>query len=645
MGTGRGNKTDETAGGKVAMIMAITKIMCMMSAEHGNVAAHLKHSLAYICNEAKTEKGSLVGGINCLPDFAYEQMIGTKEMFGQTGGRQGYHFIISLKPGEGTKEQMYEITRRFAEEFLGGEYEGVFSVHTDKDHLHGHLVFNSVNMVTGRKYAYKKGDWKNVIQPITNRLCEEYGLSIVAAEYSKEPVNMNRKQWEKEQSWGDFIMGDMRYCRNKAESFEEFIFLMGKLGYEVKVGAHISVKAEGMRRSRRLDMLDKEFSVQNLQTYYEQEWPYKYVEPPVYHSGYALHKKPANAFQQRYYGKLYRMCVVQKCRFQYKYTRYQQDLIRMKELQEEYLFLNREGINGWEDVFRAKQTAEQKIADIDAKKKELYNEHARHKYQYEKDGDVTVYLYHEAHYREQLAELKERRKEAKREYATINRCISESTFAHMEIPLDVDVENLYMVDVPEFEGNDISYVESNIHDDGAEYGTAETDVYIEPYDEADIYKADSTVSNDVLSEVDVAKSERIIAEVLQEETGVLPEEGFFYEGNESEIVKPSYEPANETIEAIAEEDAKLKKVEESDMTKERYEILTDKEKVEWLGIAECSVQEAIQRFISKLDSIGVVYRYSDDMLDEFMRLESVVAQMRRKQENMERSAEKEGRSR
>ena len=63
--------------------MAITKIMCMKSAERGNVAAHLKHSIAYICNEAKTENGSLVGGINCLPDFAYEQMIGTKEMFGQ----------------------------------------------------------------------------------------------------------------------------------------------------------------------------------------------------------------------------------------------------------------------------------------------------------------------------------------------------------------------------------------------------------------------------------------------------------------------------------------------------------------------------------------------------------------------------------
>lgn len=173
---------------------------------------------------------------------------------------------------------------------------------------------------------------------------------------------------------------------------------MEKLGYEVKIGAHISIKAEGMRRRRRLDTLNEEFSVQNLQTYYEQNRPYKYVEPPVYHPGYALRKKPSNAFQQRYYGKLYRMCVVQKCRFQYKYTRYQQDLIRMRELQEEYLFLNREGINGWEDVFRVKQTTEQKIADIDVKKKELYKDHARYKYQYEKDGDVTVYLYHEAHY-------------------------------------------------------------------------------------------------------------------------------------------------------------------------------------------------------------------------------------------------------
>ena len=64
MGTGRGNKTDETAGGKVAMIMAITKII-KEDSRAWKCGGTFEASLAYICNEAKTEKGSLVGGINC----------------------------------------------------------------------------------------------------------------------------------------------------------------------------------------------------------------------------------------------------------------------------------------------------------------------------------------------------------------------------------------------------------------------------------------------------------------------------------------------------------------------------------------------------------------------------------------------------
>ena len=84
---------------------------------------------------------------------------------------------------------------------------------------------------------------------------------------------------------------------------------------------------------------------------------------------------------------------------------------------------------------------------------------------YEKDGDVTVYLHHEAHYREQLAELKARRKEAKSELRTINRCLNESTFAHLEIPDDVDIENLYVVDVPEFESEKISHSEYEAYEE------------------------------------------------------------------------------------------------------------------------------------------------------------------------------------
>lgn len=591
--------------------MAITKIMHMKASEHGNVSAHLKHSLAYICNEVKTEQGSLVGSINCLPDYAYEQMIGTKEMFGQTGGRQGYHFVISLEPGEGTKEQMYDIVQRFAEEFLGGEYEAVFAVHTDQKHLHAHLVFNSVSMITGRKYDYRKGDWKYIIQPITNRLCQEYGLSIVVAEYSKDPVNMNRKQWEKEQSWGDFIVGDMQYCKHKANSFDEFIFLMEKLGYDVRVGAHISVIANGMKRRKRLDTLDEEFSVQALQEYYEESRPYKYVAVPVYSPGYALMKKPKNGFQRRYYGKLYRMCVVQKYRFQYKYTRYQQDLIRMKELQEEYLFLSREDVNGWDDVYREKHKAEHEIADIGAKKKELYNEHARCKYRYEKDGDATVYLYHEAHYREQLAELKERRKEAKEKLGTINRCLKESTYAYLEIPDDVDIENLYQVDVPEFEEKP-SY--DLLYESYEEEPPKRVETAIEPY-EAEIQTE---------AEVSTLEPEEPMFDYGMSEEEPVPEAVEEYETvSEPESVLQPMETEPDLTADVMKEKA------EPVMTKEIYLSLTDKEKVEWLGFLDCELNEAIVRFGEKMKGIGIVYKYGDDMLDDFMRLESVARQMKK----------------
>ena len=150
-----------------------------------------------------------------------------------------------------------------------------------------------------------------------------------------------------------------------------------------------------------------------------------------------------------------------------------------------------------------------------------------------------------------------------------------------------------MVDVPEFEGNKISYEAS-----GA-YNEVEAE-FCEP---------------------ELADG----AEVLHESELV-----------ETELVEVTCELVNASTEIVDEEYADSQIYYVPDMTKERYEILTDKEKVEWLGIAECSVQDAIQRFITKLDSIGVVYRYSDDMLDEFMRLESVAAQMKREPKETEK---------
>ena len=119
--------------------MAITKVMHMKASGKARIDIHLEHAINYILQPKKLGDANLAGGINCLPDTAYEQMKSTKQMFGKAGGRQGYHFVLSLKPGEGTPEIMYDIAIRFAEKAFGGKYETVVAVHTDRNHLHAHM--------------------------------------------------------------------------------------------------------------------------------------------------------------------------------------------------------------------------------------------------------------------------------------------------------------------------------------------------------------------------------------------------------------------------------------------------------------------------------------------------------------------------
>ena len=147
-------------------------------------------------NPEKTQGGRLVGAINCQADMAFEQMMDTKKQFGKTDKRQGYHIILSFKEDEVEPDRAFEITQKFVAEYLGDAYEAVFVVHDNTDHVHSHIIFNSVSFVDGKKYRYEKGDWAKYIQPITNKLCQEYGLSIIDVEDgSKEKQHENYKDW------------------------------------------------------------------------------------------------------------------------------------------------------------------------------------------------------------------------------------------------------------------------------------------------------------------------------------------------------------------------------------------------------------------------------------------------------------------
>ena len=193
--------------------MAISKILHMKDSGNSFHARHLKRALDYVMNPEKTQGGRLVGAINCQTDMAFEQMMDTKKQFGKTDKRQGYHIILSFKEDEVEPDRAFEITQKFVAEYLGDAYEAVFVVHDNTDHVHSHIVFNSVSFVDGKKYRYEKGDWAKYIQPITNKLCQEYGLSIIDVEDgSKE------KQHENYKDWSEYPFSDSS-SRNPLKSF------------------------------------------------------------------------------------------------------------------------------------------------------------------------------------------------------------------------------------------------------------------------------------------------------------------------------------------------------------------------------------------------------------------------------------------
>lgn len=570
----------------------------------GKITNHLKHALDYIMNESKTESGVLVGGWNCVPKFAFEQMVGTKELYGKMGGRQGYHFVISCPLGEGTPEQLLELMREFAQEFLGEDYEAVYSVHSDKEHCHGHLVFNSVNMNTGKKYEYKKGDWKHQIQPITNCLCEKYGLSIMPAEYSKDPVNMNRKQWEKEQSWSEFIEADVKYCRGVADDYEHFIYLLEELGYVLKQSAHLAVKADKMRRFRRLDTISEEFSKENLQEFFD-KGKYQYESPKVLTPDVKYLPKPKNSYQQKFYGKIYRMRVVEKCRFQYKSACFKEDLERMHMLQEEYLFLCRKDVKSVKDIAGIIGLAKYDLERLTEKQKSLYLNRAELKRKSTRNHDWDSIISTEPEYRRKLDDIKLEKKRLQKEIKIGDRCLKEVLYVGLFVPESVEIGNVYDVKVPkkpwylrkeekkvfdEKRNGKVIVAESKDFSEIANWSLNDSYELITDNKEQ-TFKADSGAKVAVTEEADPA----------------------------SEYSDKEFDFTSEIVEKVEEPEEQ-----EQVVTKEIYEAMTDKEKAEWIGIDSNDMLASIKQFHEKLKSIGITYQYISDETEEYCRLEEAI---------------------
>ena len=407
--------------------MAITKILNIQESEGRNPASHLKNALEYIQNPDKTEECILVGGINCLPDTAFEQMEETKNIFHKTGKRQGYHVIISFSPEEKvTAEQAMYVLEHFAKDVLGDGYEAVYAVHTDREHMHGHLIWNSVSMTTGKKYNSPKGNWKNHLQPITNKYCDELGLSIMPAEYSRNPKNISRGKWEKEMSIKEIILRDAKMCAYVAGNVEHFKYLMKRLGYVFKKDAWMEVQAPGFRYYHKLAKLDEMFSEDMLRHYVDMPWMAK---PYFYSSDIrGLHRAKLSPFQKKFYAKLYRLRVVEQKRFVVGGAKYAEELKRFHRLQDEYLLLVNNDIKSVVDLVDFISEQEEKIQQIEDRQKEIYRESSSRKRNIKTEAQYREYQIWHVEVQEELDELKQEKKDIKRQIQLADSIIKEDLY-------------------------------------------------------------------------------------------------------------------------------------------------------------------------------------------------------------------------
>lgn len=367
--------------------MAISKILYIGDCGRGYHGKHLRQAIDYIMDPEKTGQGRLIGGMNCQPDKAYEQMRQTKKQFSKIDKRQGYHLILSFVEGEVDQDTAFEIVEKFVKEYLGDSYEAVFAVHDNTDHIHGHIIFNSVNFIDGRKFRYERGDWAKYIQPLTNRLCQEYGLSTIEIGAEREEEKQHNTRWgnteRRERVWFDMIKRDLDACIIQAPTFETFTELLSQKGYEVKRGKYLAVRPPGMSDFRRCKTLGAEYTEARIRERIAAGPPmggetHGEISRIVRCQVKYYKRAGLSGIQKRYYSRLYRIGQLKKRPYSQAWA-FKDEIRKMHQLEEEYLFLTHYDIQCIKDILTIQERLRERKQELDGEKRHIFKERARFK--------------------------------------------------------------------------------------------------------------------------------------------------------------------------------------------------------------------------------------------------------------------------
>ena len=204
--------------------MAVTKIHA--------INATVGKAIAYICNPHKTDDNVLVSTFRCGQQTAELDFKFVLSKTRQPDSNKAYHIIQSFAPGEVSGEEAHRIGQELADKFLQGKYSYVFATHTDRDHIHNHLIFCAADNINHHKYRSTINNYYK-IRDISDKLCAEHGKSVIK-EYKETGKTYN--EWfhdKKGDSWKSQIKKDIDECVKNALSYDDFLNLMKDNGYEI----------------------------------------------------------------------------------------------------------------------------------------------------------------------------------------------------------------------------------------------------------------------------------------------------------------------------------------------------------------------------------------------------------------------------
>ncbi len=381
----------------------------------------------YAADEMKTERRSYVSCLNCREDTAAVQFMETKRLWGKLGGRMCYHGYQSFKADEVTAETAHEIGVKLAQELWGDRFEVVVATHCNTGHYHNHFVINSVSWADGYKFYNSPADYARM-REVSDRLCREYGLSVV-----KQPEGKSKSygEWQAEKKGSFTHRGSIRADIDRAiaasTTERDFIRVMSEMGYEFKTRAkdgqplkHPALKPPGAKGYFRFHKLGEGYSLEEVKNRILQnickEVPFPVTEHRPQRQ-YRLKGKPRKrltGLQALYFRYCYELHIIVKRPASVKRVSFllRKDVAKLERLDRETLFLAKEGISTMRQLENRKAAAESKIETLIAQRNDMRKELRRltRKGDQQATGEV----------RGQIGELSQRLKKLRKEVALCN---------------------------------------------------------------------------------------------------------------------------------------------------------------------------------------------------------------------------------